>query len=139
MNRLRDHSPIANAAQREAGAGRVRGAPLLLLRAEGLGLLAAAAVGYGALGASWWLFAALLLLPDLAMLGYLAGPRIGALCYNAAHTTLGPAALGLVAWVTGAPLAGAVALVWAAHVGLDRAAGYGLKYARAFRATHLSG
>lgn len=118
--------------------GAPSGAPLLLLRAEGLALLAAAAAGYGALGGSWWLFAGLLLVPDLAMLGYLAGPRAGAAAYNALHTTLGPALLGLLAFGISSTGLGGLALIWAAHIGMDRAAGYGLKYASGFGATHLS-
>ena len=31
-----------------------------------------------------------------------------------------------------------VALVWAAHIGVDRAVGYGLKYPTGFKHTHLS-
>lgn len=57
----------------------------LLIRLEWLALAAAAVLLYGYAGGSWWLFAALLLLPDLSMLGYLAGPRLGAVTYNALH------------------------------------------------------
>ena len=114
----------------------VQGGVRWLLRAEGLALLAAASLAYGGTGASWWLFAALFLLPDIAMLGYLAGPRIGALAYNAAHATPLPLAIGLVGWWV-APWLLPYALVWLAHIGFDRAAGYGLKYASAFQDTHL--
>lgn len=78
-----------------------------------------------------------LLLPDLSMAGYLAGPRVGALTYNAVHNwTLAAVLLGLGAWLQAAPLllAGAVLL---AHVGMDRALGYGLKLPTGFRDTHL--
>ena len=107
------------------------------LRAEGLALGALAIWGYALTDASWGLFAALALAPDLGMLGYLAGPRVGAWTYNAVHTTLAPAALAglasLAGWTWGLP----VALVWAAHIGLDRALGYGLKRPEGFGATHL--
>lgn len=109
----------------------------VLLRAEGFAAFAAALLAYHALGASWWLLGALILVPDLSMLGYLAGPRTGAMVYNAAHSYLGPALLGGFAYALGAPLAGAVALIWVAHIGLDRALGYGLKSARGFAHTHL--
>jgi hypothetical protein len=114
----------------------VSGGVRLLPRLEGLVLLAGAAVLYGATGASWWLFALLFLAPDLSMLGYLGGPRIGAAAYNAAHATIGPVALGLIGWVT-APGLVPLALIWLAHIGFDRALGYGLKYASDFRDTHL--
>ena len=112
-------------------------APRRILRAEGAALAVAAIVGYAHLGAGWWLFAALILAPDLSMLGYLAGPRIGAVTYNVAHTTVLPLALGvagaLFAWPTGV----AVALIWLAHVGIDRMLGYGLKHPDGFGHTHL--
>lgn len=118
-------------------AASVTGQPLLLLRLEGLATLAAAVVAYDLAGGSWLLFAALFLLPDLAMAGYLAGPRAGALAYNLAHSHLAPALVGGVGLVTGSEATVAAALVWAAHIGFDRALGYGLKYPAGFTATHL--
>jgi len=75
------------------GPGSVNGAPRLLLRAEGLGVALASVAAFAWSGASWLLFAALILAPDLSMLGYLAGPRRGAAVYNAIHTYLGPVVL----------------------------------------------
>ena len=89
--------------------------------------------------ASWGLFAALLLAPDLFMVGYLSGARLGAALYNAAHTYVGPLALGGLALGLGRPLLGGIALIWAAHVGMDRALGFGLKHPTGFHDTHLSG
>ena len=106
--------------------------------AEGLALLAGAVWAYGLAGQSWWLFAALLLAPDLLMLGYLRDARWGAAVYNAGHTTLAPLALLVAGWTASMPLPWALGLIWAAHVGMDRAMGYGLKYARGFKASHLS-
>jgi hypothetical protein len=88
-------------------------------------------------GGSWWLFALLLLAPDLSMLGYLARPRVGAILYNVFHSYPLPAALGIFGMLAGAPLAVSVALVWFAHIGMDRLMGYGLKYPTAFKDTHL--
>ena len=78
-------------------------------------------------GSSLWLLP-LLLVPDVSMLGYLAGPRVGAFTYNLAHTWaagLAVLALGLAAASGPAILAGAILV---AHTGMDRLAGYGLKY-----------
>jgi len=110
----------------------------LLLRLEGLLVVAVAAALYAGTGAGWGLFAALFLVPDLSLLGYLAGPRAGAAAYNAAHTSVGPLLLGAAAWLGLLP-SGALplALIWAAHIGLDRALGYGLKLGAGFRHTHL--
>lgn len=124
-------------AERKTSSGAVTGAPAALLRVEGLAVFAAALAAYAALGASWWLFAALILAPDLSMLGYLAGPRPGAFFYNAAHTYVAPALLGGLAYGFSAPLAGAIALIWTAHIGLDRLLGYGLKYSVGFSHAHL--
>ncbi len=115
----------------------VSGIPRLVLRLEGAALLGLALLLYGGTGASWWLLAALFLVPDLSFLFYLAGPRAGAVAYNAVHTMLGPIVLGAVGHVLASPTVLALALIWAAHVGLDRALGYGLKYAAGFGFTHL--
>ena len=85
----------------------------------------------------WWLYAALALAPDLSMLGYAAGVRIGAVVYNTAHTYALPVALVTAGVVGEAGTLVAVSLVWIAHIGIDRALGYGLKYPTAFKDTHL--
>lgn len=119
------------------GDGSVGGGVRLLLRLEGLVVLAGAVAAYAHYGAGWGWFAALCLLPDLSLLAYLAGPRAGAAAYNAAHSYVGALAL-LVAGVLGGPgLALPAALVWCAHIGFDRMLGYGLKYASGFGNTHL--
>lgn len=117
--------------------GAVLGAPRALLRLEGATLLALAIAAFGHLGHGWGLFAAMFFAPDLAMLGYLAGARAGAAAYNATHTLLGPAALAALAHATHHSHLGALALIWAAHIGFDRLLGYGLKYESAFGHTHL--
>ena len=111
--------------------------PAAMLRVEGATIVAGSLLLYWTGGGSWWLFALLLLAPDLSMLGYLAGPRVGAVTYNAFHFYLLPAALGFVGLFVGAPLAVSVALVWFAHIGMDRLLGYGLKYPTDFKDTHL--
>jgi Domain of unknown function (DUF4260) len=108
-----------------------------LLRLEGLALLVAALLLYAHAQTGWLLFAEFFLLPDISFTGYLFGPRAGAAAYNAAHSTLGPIALAAFAMATGRQLPFALALIWLAHVGFDRALGYGLKYTSGFRDTHL--
>lgn len=106
-------------------------------RAEAAAILALAIVAYHATGASWWLFAALILVPDLSMAGYLAGPRIGAAIYNAAHTYSLPIALAGLAMIMSLPIATAAAIIWIAHIALDRMLGYGFKLPRGFKSTDL--
>ena len=110
---------------------------VFLLRFEGLAAAAVSAVLYARTGASWGLFAALFLAPDLSMLGYLAGACWGARVYNAIHTYVTPATLALCALLLHTHLALAIALIWACHIGVDRALGYGLKYADGFGYTHF--
>jgi hypothetical protein len=110
----------------------------MTLQAEGLALAAICIAAYAMTTGGWGLLAWLILAPDLFMLGYLAGPRIGALAYNLGHSVLIPAALGVLGYLTGSGLAMQLALIWGAHIGIDRALGYGLKYATGFRDTDLA-
>ena len=111
-----------------SGKGVVAGAPRRWLLLEGLVLLAGALIAFGALGQPWWLVPAAILAPDIAMTGYLAGIRPGAHLYNLTHATPLPAVmLGAGYWQANR-LVMALALVWLAHIGLDRLLGTGLKY-----------
>ncbi|MGO4707196.1 DUF4260 domain-containing protein [Microvirga sp. 2MCAF38] len=109
----------------------------MLLRYEGAALFVVAIVAYALTGFSWWLFVLLFLVPDLSFAAYLAGPKPGAIVYNALHATLGPAALAVTAFLFNQPGLLAVAAIWVAHIGFDRMLGYGLKYASGFNHTHL--
>ncbi len=124
----------ATSAPVNAGAsGGVR----LLLRLEGLAVFLVAVALYRQSESGWGLFALCFLAPDLSFLGYLAGERIGAVAYNAAHSYLGAViVLGASAYFA-APSLFAAGLIWCAHIGFDRALGYGLKYASGFGDTHL--
>jgi hypothetical protein len=117
--------------------GFVRGGPRLLLRIEGLAYAVLALIGYAHSGYSWWLFAALILVPDVSMLGYLINPSIGAASYNLVHTLTLPIFLLFGAALFANMLLLAVGTIWVVHIGADRALGYGLKYATGFGDTHL--
>jgi Domain of unknown function (DUF4260) len=119
----------------------VEGVLKRVLQAEGLALLVGAMVAYHWLGNSWWMFAVLFLAPDLSFLAYLLGPRVGAIVYNTTHSTIGPFFLAGLSWWLGpqilTSIAASVSAIWFAHIGMDRAIGYGLKYASGFKDTHL--
>jgi Domain of unknown function (DUF4260) len=115
----------------------VTGTPRMLLRIEGACIFAIALVLYALLGENWWLFAILFLVPDLSFLAYLAGARVGAIAYNLVHTITGPILLALAGLFVPYEPSTAVALIWLAHCGIDRALGYGLKYEAGFGFTHL--
>lgn len=117
--------------------GATTGAVRLTLRLESLAVLAVLVVAYRELQASWGLFAALFLIPDLAMLPYLKSRTAGAAAYNAAHNFAVPAAVALAAVLTDSAFSLAIATIWAAHIAFDRAVGYGLKYTTGFNDTHL--
>lgn len=107
------------------------------LRAEGLATFAAGLAGFLFLGLPWWAFLLLLIVPDVSMVGYLRGPRVGAVLYNVAHdlaTGIAIAGLGLA--IGSVPVAAAGAIL-VAHSGMDRVAGYGLKLPSSFKDTHL--
>ena len=128
----------ASALPEQIAANPARGSSILfLLRLEGLVVTTATALIYARTGASWWLFAALWLAPDLSMLGYLAGSCRGARIYNAFHTYVGPGVLALGALLPGARFALPLALIWANHIGVDRLLGFGLKCGDGFGFTHL--
>ena len=100
--------------------------PRLLVRAEGVSVAASSMIVYFWGDHSWWLLVVLALAPDLSMVAYAAGPRVGAAAYYLAHTYALPAVVGAVGVVAEADAAVAVALIWATHIGVDRAIGYGL-------------
>jgi Domain of unknown function (DUF4260) len=127
---------MADIAGKET-AGAVAGGVRTLLRLEGLTLFAGMTLLYGVWDGSWWIYAILFLAPDLSFAAYLAGPRVGAAVYNAAHSYMAPVTLMVTGLALASPLTLSVAMIWMAHIGIDRALGYGLKYRAGFTFTHL--
>src|SRR5262245_10191074 len=121
-------------ANNDSYPAHVSGTVRALLRIEGAAVFLLALLLYAKSGAGWGMFAALILVPDASLLGYLVGPRAGAVAYNTMHSYLGPLFMAALALAL-APGLLPVAFIWGAHVGIDRAMGYGLKYASAFRDT----
>lgn len=111
--------------------------PNALLRFEGFAVLALALTIYWRQPFSWGLFWSTILIPDIALLGYLANPRVGAVTYNISHSKLLPCALALASIANDNALLLSLSLVWFAHIGIDQLFGYGLKYPEGFRITHL--
>ena len=128
-----------NEARASAASIGIPGGVTLLLRSEGAAAFTAALAVYGHAGFSWPIFALCFLAPDLAMLAYLAGPRIGAAGYNLVHTYTLAVVLMLAGFFGDRPAATAAGLILIAHIGFDRALGFGLKYATGFGDTHLRG
>ena len=104
---------------------------------EYLGGLALSVYLYATLHLPWWWFIALFFVPDIGMIGYAFGPKVGAFCYNLFHHLAVASAcliVGMSTDVVGLKVVGCVLL---GHLYFDRIFGYGLKYADAFKHTHL--
>lgn len=114
----------------------VIGKPLRWLQTEATIEMLAAFLLFRTTHQSWWLVA-LILVPDVLMLGYVGGTKLGAACYNLAHSQTVPILLCLAALEWHHPLLLALGLLWLAHIGLDRALAFGLKYDTDFQHTHL--
>lgn len=86
---------------------------------------------------AWWWFPALLLAPDLSMIGYAFGNKVGAWCYNIAHHR----GLAIVIYLLGIYLANETiqlaGVMLFTHSSMDRMFGYGLKLEKGFKFTHL--
>ena len=111
--------------------------PSILLRLEGAAVFGASIALYIHLDFGLLPFVLLALAPDLGMLGFLAGPRMGAATYNAVHTELWPIILATLGVLADASVLTEVGLIWLAHIGFDRMIGAGLKYPTRFNDTHL--
>ena len=112
--------------------------PRILLHLEGIGILIAVLVLYANQQFSWWAFILFLLTPDFPMLLYLIYPRLGSFAYNLVHTIVFPLTLAIYSVFNGSDLGLQIALIWLAHIGMDRAFGYGFKYPGDFKQTHFS-
>ncbi|MFZ6730872.1 DUF4260 domain-containing protein [Undibacterium sp. Ji42W] len=117
--------------------GTVSGDVRTILRPEGLCILLSSLIAYSEFGAGWGVFALFFLVPDLSLLAYLAGPRAGAFVYNTAHSYAFSTLMLASGIFFSAHLAITTGMIWIAHIGFDRALGYGLKYSSGFCFTHL--
>lgn len=109
-----------------------------LLHAEGLALFLTALYMYYFFQGNWILFVLLLFVPDISMVGYLKNKKLGAQLYNLGHNyVLSILVIAFGLFVTGNPLVTHIGIILFAHVALDRALGYGLKYPSGFKDTHL--
>lgn len=107
-----------------------------ILRLEALVLLAITLFVYYQLDGSWLLFALLLFVFDVSMIGYVKNAKLGAITYNFGHTMIFPILLALVGYSNDIRWLLLFALVWLAHINMDRVLGYGLKHG-SFQDTHL--
>lgn len=108
-----------------------------ILHIEGLAVLIASLYFYYLTNGIWWLFALLLLTPDISMIGYVKGKRFGAVIYNIVHNYILSIGIILAGIILDIQLFIHLGLILSAHVGMDRMLGFGLKYKTHFKDTHL--
>ena len=115
----------------------VTGKPKVWLRIEGLFLFIATLIAFNQVRQHWWIYIALLFVPDIFMIGYVRSNKLGALLYNLGHSYPAPFSLLYFAWINHSKIWMAVGIIWIGHIGWDRFFGYGLKYDSKFKDTHL--
>ena len=108
-----------------------------ILKLEELAQFILGIVLFSQLNYAWWWFAALILLPDIGMLGYVFTTKIGALVYNLFHNKAIGIAFILIGMFYLGEIYTLVGIILFSHSALDRIFGYGLKYPDSFRNTHL--
>lgn len=84
-----------------------------------------------------WLFFVLLLVPDLTMIGYAMNKKIGVIVYNVGHSFVLPLLLALCYVYFSKDYLLIIAIIWLAHIFMDRLFGFGLKYKDSFNKTHI--
>jgi len=109
----------------------------ITLKLEELAMLLLGVFAFSYLNFAWWWFLVLFFTPDFGMLGYLFGNKIGALTYNIFHHT----GLAILLWLLGFYIQNEVfqliGVILFSHAAFDRILGYGLKYEKGFKFTHL--
>lgn len=109
----------------------------IALKLEETAMFLMGIVGFYLLDYSWWWFLLLFFAPDLGMIGYVFGDKTGAFCYNLLHHK----GLAILLWLPGlwlkVPFLQLIGVILFSHSAFDRILGYGLKYERGFKFTHL--
>lgn len=109
-----------------------------ILRVEGLTIFIAMLLCYqNILDNSWKTFFILFFIPDISLLGYLISKKVGSILYNLMHSYIPPLIIGTIFWYYSINNLNYIIVIWIAHIGFDRALGFGLKYAEGFNYTHL--
>lgn len=109
----------------------------IVTQLEEVGLFLFSIYMFSRLPYPWWYFPVLFFVPDVAMLAYLAGPRIGAYVYNFIHHRAISLACYVAGMLFGLPALGLAGVILFSHSTMDRVFGYGLKFTDSFNHTHL--
>lgn len=109
----------------------------LILKIEEVFMLGLGIYLFSLLHYDWWWFLVLLLAPDIGMFGYLFGNKTGAFFYNVFHHKGVAIAIYLVGVYFENPLDQLIGVILFSHSSFDRIMGYGLKFDKGFKNTHL--
>ncbi|HDR7782567.1 DUF4260 domain-containing protein [Bacillus sp. FSL M8-0063] len=104
---------------------------------EGLAVLLATIYTYSIYEFSWIIFLVFLLAPDVFMLAYGINNHVGAKIYNIFHTYIISTLIVMIGFFFKIDTVIMIGLIWTAHIGMDRMFGYGLKYEKGFKDTHI--
>ena len=109
----------------------------ILLKLEELAMLLLSLLLLWNSHAPWFWYLLLLIGPDIGIVGYWLGNKIGAAMYNLFHHK----AIAILFFMVGIYLniewVQLIGIVLFGNSSMDRAFGYGLKYNKGFRFTHL--
>lgn len=108
-----------------------------ILQLEELALFIAGFIAFDQLNVPVWWFFVLILVPDVGMIGYSINNKTGAFVYNVFHhkgLALGIYGLGLYFH---SEIVQIIGIILFSHASMDRVFGYGLKYIKGFKFTHL--
>ncbi len=108
-----------------------------MIRLEELAMLMISIYALYLLKVDWWYYAILALGPDISMLGYLAGNKVGAACYNLFHHKGIAIAIFAAGFIYGYWIMQVIGIILFGHSSMDRFFGYGLKTEEGFKFTHL--
>ncbi|HMI77374.1 MAG TPA: DUF4260 domain-containing protein [Ferruginibacter sp.] len=109
----------------------------LTLKLEELAMLIVTICYLYAMGYAWWSYLLLALAPDISMLGYVAGNKAGAFCYNLFHHKGIAIACFMIGLLYDIDVLVLIGIILFGHSSMDRFFGYGLKYEEGFKFTHL--
>ncbi|MCX6173684.1 MAG: DUF4260 domain-containing protein [Ignavibacteriales bacterium] len=109
-----------------------------LLKMEELFLFILSIYLFSKLEISWWWFPALLLIPDIGMIGYIFNTRIGAIAYNIVHHRAISISLYIIGAIIYSQTTQLIGIILFAHSTIDRVFDYGFKYLDNFKHTHLT-
>ncbi|HET8839421.1 MAG TPA: DUF4260 domain-containing protein [Flavobacteriaceae bacterium] len=108
-----------------------------ILKLEEIAMFILGIYAFSRLDFAWWWFLVLLLAPDIGMLGYLFGNKIGAFCYNFFHHRGIAISVFLFGLYFENSVLQLIGVILFSHACMDRIFGYGLKFEKGFKFTHL--